>query len=139
MRCLKKLASCTDKEEEEISSYQERLSAGENPRDIKIILATEIVTIYHNELLASKAKNNFVEVYQNGGVPDDMPELIANDTDTVSDLLLKINLIESKSEWKRLVEQGGVTLNDETLSDYKSFAQNGVYKLGKKRFVKIKV
>jgi tyrosyl-tRNA synthetase len=130
---------CTDRDEAEIEDFKKRLVDGENPRDIKMILASDIVTLYNNEKVAAQAKQNFIEVFQNGGVPDDLGEIIGSDTDLASDLILKAGLIESKSDWKRLVEQGGVSVDDETVTDYKSIAKNGVYKIGKKKFIRIRV
>jgi tyrosyl-tRNA synthetase len=130
---------CTDRELEEIKSFKKRIGEGENPRDIKMILAHDIVTMYHNEKLAAQAKQNFIEVFQNGGVPDDIGEVIGSDTDFVVDLILKAGLVTSKAEWKRLVEQNGVSLDDEIVTDYKMLAKNGIYKIGKKKFVKVRV
>lgn len=130
---------CTDRDEEEIEDFKKRLTDGENPRDIKMILAGDIVTLYNNEKVAAQAKQNFVEVFQNGGVPDDLGEVIGAEGDMASDLILKAGLIESKSEWKRLVEQGGVSVDDELVTDYKALAKNGVYKIGKKKFIRIRI
>ena len=141
---------CTDRTLEEVESYRKRIdgekedgsmcteSEKENPKNIKMELAEEIVTLYHNEKLASQARQNFVEVFQNKGVPDIMPEIIGMEGDLYSDLALKAGQVESKAEWKRLVEQNAVTLEDDTvIDDYKEVAKNGIIKIGKRRFLKI--
>ncbi len=130
---------CTDRELEEIADFEKRLKEGENPRDIKMILASDIVTLYHNEKLAAQSKQNFIEVFQNGGVPDDIGEVTGSEVDFASDLVLKSGLIASKAEWKRLVEQKGVTVDDEMVTDYKALAKNGIYKIGKKKFIRVRV
>ena len=144
---------CTDKTLEEVEVYRKRLDGEteikkegedktekENPRNIKIELAEEIVKLYHNEKLASQAKQNFIEVFQNKGIPDNMPEIIGVEGDMYSDLALKAGVIESKAEWKRLVEQGGVSTDDETvILDYKELAKNTILKIGKRRFLKIRL
>lgn len=130
---------CTDRELEEVADFEKRLKEGENPRDIKMILAGDIVTLYHNEKLAAQSKQNFIEVFQNGGVPDDVGEVTGSEGDFAADLVLKSGLITSKAEWKRLVEQGGVSVDDEIITDYKALAINGVYKIGKKKFIRVRV
>lgn len=130
---------CTDREEDEIKDIENRLKGGEHPRDIKMILASDIVTLYNNEKIAAQAKQNFIEVFQNGGVPDDIGEVIGDETSLTSDLILKAGLVSSKAEWKRLVEQNGVSVDDEIITDYKMLAKNGVYKIGKKKFIRVRV
>lgn len=130
---------CTDVEGEKISEYKERLKT-ENPRDIKMILASEIVRIYHSEKLAAKAKQNFIEVFQKGGLPDFIPEIVGTIDDIMGDLVVKSKTVESKGEWKRLVESGAVLLEDDTpLTDFRIKASNVILKIGKKRFLRIKV
>ena len=148
---------CTDKSTEEIEEYRKRLDGEiknesgegvtflkeekkENPRNIKIELAEEIVRLYHNEKLASQAKQNFIEVFQNKGIPDTVAEIIGVEGDLYSDLALRAGQVESKAEWKRLVEQNAVVLEDDTIiSNYKEIAKNGIIKIGKRRFLRIRL
>jgi tyrosyl-tRNA synthetase len=136
---VKYFTLCTDRDEDEIIEIQKSLDGGSHPRDIKMLLASDIVTLYHNEKAAAQAKLNFVEVFQNGGVPDNVGEIIGTESDLASDLILKAGLIESKTEWKRLVEQNGVSVDDVLIKDYKALAQNGIYKIGKKKFIRVKI
>lgn len=136
---IKYFTLCTDLSEEEILEYEKQIKNGTNPRDIKFILAEEIVKMYHSEKLAAQAKQNFIEVFQNKGLPDDIPEVFVEEGEMFSDAALKAGVIDSKSEWKRLVEEGAVTFEDgTTLEDYKEKAKTATIKIGKKRFLKIK-
>jgi tyrosyl-tRNA synthetase len=136
---IKYFTLCTDLSEEEILEYEKQIKNGANPRDIKFILAEEIVKMYHSEKLAAQAKQNFIEVFQNKGLPDDIPEVFVEEGEMFSDAALKAGVIDSKSEWKRLVEEGAVTFEDgTTLEDYKEKAKTATIKIGKKRFLKIK-
>ena len=130
---------CTDTDESQIKKYEEDLKSGANPRDIKFILAEEIVKMYHNEKVAAQAKQNFIEVFQNKGLPDDIPEIYAEEKEMFSDVALRAGVIESKSEWKRLVEEGAVSYESgEVLSNYKELAKSATLKIGKKRFLKVR-
>lgn len=138
---IKYFKLCTDIDDETVSKYEKALKdKNNNPRDIKFILAEEIVKMYHNEKLASQAKQNFIEVFQNKGMPDDVPEIDGVEGDIFADLVLKAKQIESKAEWKRLVEDGAVSYEDETkITNYKELAKSSTIKIGKKRFLKIKI
>ena len=147
---LKYFKLCTDVSREEIKQAEEfLLDKNNNPRDLKIRLAKSIVSIYHDEQLAAKAEKNFVETFQKKGIPDDLLEIkITEDFKDLdlSDILLNNNLISSKSEWKRLVDSKSIKeiiKNDDSiteekaLTDYKVKAFPGIFKLGKKKFIKI--
>lgn len=138
---IKYFTLCTDLSLEEIAEFEKQLKdTSNNPRDIKFILAEEIVKMYHNEKLASQARQNFIEVFKNKGVPDDVPEIDGQEGDTFAELALKAKQIESKADWKRLVEDGAVSYEDETkITDYKELAKSATIKIGKKRFLKIKI
>lgn len=135
---LKYFTLCTDNSLEEIDSFKKELAQGANPKDIKMRLATDIVTLYHDEKAASLAKNAWIETFQNKGVPDSVKEIAVEQESELVDALLEGELIESKSEWKRLIEGNAVTHeNDVLVTEIKAKAQEGIYKIGKKRFVKI--
>jgi len=137
---IKYFKLCTDRDESFILDMEEKIKQGINPRDMKMILAEDIVTLYHNEKAATLAKNNFVETFQKGGIPDDIPEIDGKDGDLFSDLVLKSGIVESKAEWKRLVESNAVSFEDNTpITNYKELAKNATLKIGKRRFLKIKI
>ena len=138
---IKYFRLCTDKTTEEIEIYKTKMEDKKtNPKDIKMELAEEIVKTYHSEKSAAQAKQNFIEVFQNSGLPDTIPEVLGLEGDMYSVLALKAGAVESKAEWKRLVCQNAVTLEDGSeIKDIKEVAKNGVIKIGKKRFLRIRI
>ena len=135
---IKYFTLCTDLTLEEVEEKKKRLEEGENPRDIKMELALALVSLYHNDKEANLAKLSFIETFQNGGVPDIMPEIEQKEGEDLGSLLVGGGIVESKSEFKRLVEQGAISLSDGTkIEDYKALVQEGIYRVGKKRFVKV--
>ncbi|MBI5079412.1 tyrosine--tRNA ligase [Candidatus Wolfebacteria bacterium] len=112
-----------------------------NPRDAKAKLAYEIVKIYHGEKSAAAAEKEFVKVFKEKEMPAEMPEIKLPEKETnILELLVKTKLTSSKSEAKRLIEQGGVKINGEIQNDWRKivFAQKGmIIQSGKRKFVKI--
>ena len=110
-----------------------------NPRDAKMKLAYEIVKIYHNEKKAVEAKINFINTFQNKEIPKEMEEIKGHGN--LSVLLVEKKVLASMSEWRRLVDEGAIKkLNEkgeEKIIDFRIIAEPGVYKIGKRRFVKI--
>ena len=89
-----------------------------NPRDLKMKLAREIITMYHGEKEATLAEENFKNVFQNKGIPEDIKEIkIGLENMNIIDLLVKIDFCSSKSEARRTIEQGGVKINEEKIDD----------------------
>ncbi len=80
-------------------------------------LAREVTEIFHGAEAARRAEENFVSVFQKGSLPDDMPTFTLRTGQTVLDVLLEGKLVTSKSEGRRLIEQNGVRLDGETLTD----------------------
>jgi tyrosyl-tRNA synthetase len=112
-----------------------------NPRDAKMKLAHEIVKIYHGEKRAIEAKINFINTFQKKEIPNEMEEIKVGTEEILGDVLVKNKITESKSEWRRLVEEGAVKKmseqGEEKITDFRIIAVPGVYKIGKRRFVKI--
>ncbi len=137
---IKYFKLCTDVSLEDIQKMETELANGANPKDIKMRLASELVTLYHTEKDATLAKNSWIETFQNGGVPDVVPEIHLTPEDEVAEALVKEGLVESKTSWRRLVEEGAVKeIEGEVVEDVKMKAKNVTLKIGKKRFVKIVV
>lgn len=146
---IKYMRLCTDATTEELKEAENYLNNTENnPRDLKIKLAKTIVSIYHNEKIAVKAENNFIETFQKGGIPDNIIEIIIKDEDKekeLGEIIVTNNIVKSKSEWKRLVETNSIKeiieekeeIKENTLADYKAKVYSGIFKIGKKKFVKI--
>lgn len=127
----------TSLEISEIKKYEEKLKKKENPINIKKELAFLIVNELHNEKLAQNAQKEFEKTVQHKELPDNILEISIADNITVSDILIITKFVESKSEAKRLIEQGGVSLNDKKLSNPDSKVGQGMLKIGKRRFIKV--
>lgn len=118
------------------------VEAGENPRNIKVKFAQEIVARFHSQADAEKALNDF-QTRAKGGVPDEVPEVTVNiDTATigVAQLLKLAGLVESTSEANRAIDQGGVKLDSEKITDKSHQLNKGtsvIAQVGKRKFAKI--
>ncbi len=123
----------------QISSFETDLAEGRlHPKDAKMNLAAEIVSIYHGEKAAGQAKGEFVEVFQKHGTPQDLEEYELKSGETVLDVLDSSGLVESRSQARRMVKQNAVRLNDQKLTDpHQEFPEKGILQVGKRRFIKI--
>ena len=131
--------------EEEISKLKDEMDAGKNPRDIKFVLAEELVDRFHEDGDGEKSKEAFLNRFQKGNMPDEI-ELtevkIEKDTILLVNLLKDTNMITSISEGNRLIKQGGIKINSKKVEDSKLEISKGtedVYQVGKRKFLKIKV
>lgn len=139
------LELCTDLATEEIKEIETQINNNEiNPRDAKMCLAREIIKMYHSEDAASAAEEVFINTFQKKEIPADIEEITtekneSGENEKLSDLLVRAGIIESKSEFRRLVEQGGVhnLTTESTITDQFTEAEAGTYKIGKRRFIKI--
>jgi tyrosyl-tRNA synthetase len=124
---------------QEITKLEQSVAKGRlHPRDVKMKLAYEIVSIYHNPEAARLAQDTFVRVFQRGDLPVDMPELTHYDGQTVLDVLVAGKLVNSKSEARRLLEQHGVRLDGEVLTDPNQlFPKPGVLQVGKRKYLRV--
>ncbi len=134
----------TDEHPDEIDRVKTDLENGVNPRDIKLQLAEIITGLYHKEEDVKNAISYYEMAFSKKVIPDDIPVLLLDlDNDTVNDSipgLIELGFIKSKSEFIRLIRQGGVQINGEKMNEdeINSVLINGdVMKIGKKRFVKI--
>jgi len=130
---------CTNVSTNEIKKISEDLNNGTNPKEIKMRLANEIVKIYHGEKKAKEAQENWEKTFSKKEIPDDVLKIKINSKELFSEVLLKNKLVASKTEFRRLVDEGAIT-NLETskkIKEYNVIAKNGIYRIGKKRFCKI--
>lgn len=134
----------TDEHPDEIDKIKKQLDAGENPRNIKYRLAQIITGLYHGEEDVKKAMEYYDTAFTKKAIPDDIPELVIDlENDTLNDIipkLIEMEFVQSRSEFIRLLKQGGVQMDGEKLSfdDLdKVLICDDVLKIGKKRFVKI--
>jgi tyrosyl-tRNA synthetase len=115
---------------------------GENPMQYKKRLAREIITTYHNEPEAVAAQDNWEKTFSDGGIPTDIPEVITTAGTLLIDLLTTEKIVDSKSDFRRLIEEGAIKVMTETgeekITDVKYSIQHSIIlKIGKKKFIKI--
>ena len=109
-----------------------------NPRDEKMRLAYEITRMYNGKEAADKAQEDFINVVQNKGVPDDIPEFKIKDSNNVTDILVELGFAQSKGEAKRLIAGGGVKFDGEKISDVQAVIEKeGILQGGKRKYAKI--
>jgi tyrosyl-tRNA synthetase len=122
---------------EEIKKYEEALKEGANPRDYKILLAKELVRFYHSEQDATEQEANFIKVFSKKEMPTEITELQPLSYDLVA-VLIESGLAASKSEAKRVIEQGGVKINQQVVKDLEfKIPVGAILQKGKLKFLKI--
>jgi tyrosyl-tRNA synthetase len=110
-----------------------------HPRDVKMELAREIVSIFHGDASAAKAEEHFKRVFQEREMPEEMPEYALKEGETVLDVILTARMAASRSEARRLFDQRGVRLDGETIERGDvAFPHPGVLQIGKRKFLKVK-
>jgi tyrosyl-tRNA synthetase len=118
---------------------------GKNPRDIKFILAEELVDRFHKDGEGKKCKESFLNRFQKGNIPDDIDSVKINIDGPkilLVNLLKDADMISSVSEGNRLIKQGGIKINSEKVEDPKHEVSEGsedIYQVGKRKFLKIKL
>ncbi|HEX2697710.1 MAG TPA: tyrosine--tRNA ligase [Anaerolineales bacterium] len=124
----------------EIEALLKDVKSGKlHPRDAKMKMAREIVSIFYSENEAKSAEEAFVRLFQQKEVPDEMPEYALKAGATVLDVLIGAGLVPSKSEARRLIDQKGVRLDGEALERGDAlFPHPGVLQAGKRRYVRVK-
>ncbi|AWH77193.1 tyrosine--tRNA ligase [Clostridioides difficile] len=133
----------TDVHPDEVNKIESQLKEGSvNPRDIKMNLAREIVTLYHGEESAREAEERFKSVFQKGQIPEDIQTIqVEEDGFDLIEVLVSNEIVKSKSEVRRLASQGGVKVNGEKVEDLSTIVKESelVVQIGKKKFVKIEL
>ncbi|MBS5956925.1 MAG: tyrosine--tRNA ligase [Clostridiales bacterium] len=134
----------TDEHPDEIDKIRQQLSEGENPRDIKFKLAEIITALYHSQEEVLKAVSYYEAAFRKKSTPDDIPTMIlAIGRETVNDTIpqfVAMGFVKSRSEFIRLLKQGGIRLNEEKIveDDLNTVLfNNDVIKIGKKLFVRV--
>lgn len=124
---------------DEIAALESEVKSGAlHPRDAKMKLAHEIVASLFTDRDADEAEAAFINLFQNGNLPAEMPEFALIAGKQVVDVLMDAKLVATRSEARRLVDQKGVRLDGEVLADAQApFPHKGVLQVGKRRFVKI--
>ena len=128
-----------------IRQRQQEVRCGRNPRDIKVMFAQELVARFHSKHDAELALADFEARFRRGGLPDDMPQkMLYTDVDglPIAQLLKQAGLTASTTEALRLIEQGGVRLNGEKVSDKTiklSRGESAVVQVGKRKFARVTI
>ena len=127
---------CTRVPLADVAEIESEMEKGVNPRDLKMRLARELVTLYHGAEKAKEAEANFINTFQRQGVPENVPEI----KKPYIDILIKAGVVDSKTELRRLFNDGAVK-NVETGNKYDAIPEEVnvplVLKFGKRRFAKL--
>ena len=136
------LELCTRMPMEEVKEIDKQLKSKKfNPRDAKARLAFEVVKLYHGEKAAKKAGEEFDRVFRSKELPTDVPEFKLSSSMNVVDLLVVSKLVSSKSEARRLIEQGGVRIADKKISGFEEkispSKEGSIIQVGKRKFLRV--
>lgn len=131
----------------EIEQLKKEVAEGKNPRDVKLEFAKEIVTRFHDATAGENAVQNFINRFSKGQLPDEIPECditLSKEQESISlvHLLKQVGLVSSTAEAIRMVQQGGVRIDGEKVSDTHlqiSPQTKHVYQVGKRKISKIKI
>ncbi len=129
----------------EIEGYKEEVEQGKNPRDVKIDLAKEIIARFHDEAAAQAAHQEFINRFQKGAMPDEMPELELEPEGgeiAIANLLKEASLVASTSDAYRMIKQGAAKINGEKITDKSLVIVSGskaVYQVGKRKFARVSI
>ncbi|EGR2496486.1 TPA: tyrosine--tRNA ligase [Vibrio cholerae] len=126
---------------EEVAQFKAEVANGSNPRDIKILLAKEIIARFHSQADADAAEQEFINRFQKGAMPEEMPEFEFESGIAISNLLKEAGLVASTSDALRMIKQGAVKLDGEKLEDAKLIPACGtlVYQVGKRKFARVTI
>lgn len=129
----------------DIEAFKAEVAAGANPRDIKFMLAEEIIERFHDLDAAVKARDNFIARFQKGAMPEEMPELTLqadNGEIAIANLLKMAGLTGSTSDALRMITQGAVKIDGEKMNDKALKIKAGsthVYQVGKRKFARVEL
>lgn len=129
----------------EIEAYKTEIEQGKNPRDVKIDLAKELIARFHDEAAATAAHQEFINRFQKGAIPDEMPEieLVPESGEiAIANLLKEADLVGSTSDAYRMIKQGAAKLDGEKITDRNlviTRGSNAVYQVGKRKFARVTV
>ena len=129
----------------DIGALRKRIDQGGNPRDVKFELGVELVARFHSDEAAGRARQNFIDRFQKGALPDDMPQVelqSEGDGIPIANALKETGLVGSTSEGIRMIKQGAVRLDGEKIEDRGLVLTPGsdlVCQVGKRKFARIRV
>ena len=134
------LTIASDLPTEEVEEYERELTEGRvNPRDVKLKLAYDIVRQFHGAAAARQAEEEFIRVFSKRELPSEMETFQLTAPMSIVDLLVATNFAPSKSEARRLIQQGGVKLNDEKIDQMDTMIppREGILSVGRRKFVRL--
>ena len=125
----------------EIAQFKADIADGKNPRDVKILLAKEIIARFHSEADADAAEQEFINRFAKNQIPDEMPEFEFDAETPVANLLKEAGLCASTSDAMRMVKQGAAKMDGEKVADAKLTLAAGTYvfQVGKRKFARITI
>ncbi|MBF4256732.1 tyrosine--tRNA ligase [Vibrio anguillarum] len=126
---------------EEVAQFKADVQNGTNPRDLKILLAKEIIARFHSKEEADAAEQEFINRFQKGAMPEEMPEFEFAAGIAITNLLKEAGLVASTSDAMRMIKQGGAKQDGEKIDDSKNVPAAGtyVYQVGKRKFARVTV
>ncbi len=130
----------TDFSQEEIDSIKKAIEEGVNPKDLKVRLAKEVVTMLFSRAVADKAHEDFEKTFSRGEVSEDAPSIGIDKDTMVRDVLVKEGIVSSNADWKRLVDGNAISVvgTDTVIKDvFLKIETDTTLRVGKKRFVKL--
>jgi tyrosyl-tRNA synthetase len=128
---------------QDVAALRRQVDEGGNPRDVKFLLAEELIGRFHDQAAATAARENFIARFQRGAMPEDMPEATLPAPGgqlRVANLLKDAGLVSSTSEALRMIKQGAVKIDGERLEDTSLKCKAGethIYQVGKRRFARV--
>jgi tyrosyl-tRNA synthetase len=128
-----------------LRQWKTEVASGKNPRDVKVALAQEIVARFHSSAAAEQALADFEARFKQHAIPDDLPESpipCGSSGIGIAQLLKKAGLTPSTSEALRMIDQGGVKIDGEKVSDRSLVLPKGteaVFQVGKRKFARVKL
>ncbi len=129
----------------EIEGFKGEMQQGKNPRDIKFLLAEEIIARFHNETEATAAREGFIAQFAKNKIPDDIPELSFEapaEGYAIANLLKDAGLCSSTSDAMRMIQQGAAKIDGEKVADKSVRIQKGtegVFQVGKRKFARLSI
>jgi tyrosyl-tRNA synthetase len=121
----------------QVKQFKEQLTTGANPRDLKMKLAAQIVSLYYSEADAEAAEADFVAKFQKRTIPDELPEFKFETGKSLIDVLSEANLVASKGEAKRLIAGQGVQVNSQKATSETELKVGDIVQVGKRKFAKL--
>lgn len=127
---------------ETIQGLKQAVAEGENPRNVKVKLALELIERFHNKEAAEAALKDFETKFSKNAIPDEMPEVTLEGEMPLANLLKEAGLVQTSSEGHRMTQQGAVKINGEKVEDSRQIMPAGttsVYQVGKRKFARITI